>query len=71
MDITDNREKSAETFEEADSGEVFEHEGDFYMKLTSNHTIYNAVDLGDGVLICFSDDEPIKPIYSAELILGD
>ena len=76
MTITDNRKNPTTDFENIKIGEVFfspETER-FYVRI---HTVYSdneercdAVDLSDGYLVCFDEDERVEKVKANMVIIN-
>lgn len=77
MSIEDNRKNNLIDFGSINEGECFEFIGDIYLKTEgisvyrhSNETIYNAVNLKDGVVENFDDTITVIPLKNAKLTIS-
>jgi len=57
--------KNIVTFSEIESGEIFEFEDNFYMKIETKGSRYNAVSIYTGSICMFDDDEEVTRVKSA------
>lgn len=65
MKIVDNR-KDSQFISDVGAGEVFEYEGHIYMKIATPASRHQAVDLSDGTILEFDEDDGVD-VLNAEL----
>lgn len=69
MKIIDNTIEQGIVFGSLKEGDVFRCDNGYIWMVMSKTFDYNAIDLTDGEVVCFNDDEEITPLPNARLVI--